>query len=250
MPHDDKMQAHDHKHEHGHAHAHDHDHAHDHGDDQGSGGACCGSGADHMCGDIGPVGDLAAKGRSFRVNGLDCAEEVAILNKVLGPAVGGTEHLAFDVMNGRMTVLDTAKTLPDDRIIKLIGSTGMSASLWEAKSAAEAQAAHLKRQKFFTALSAGFWALGLVWHGVESGAGGLVRIFSDHGETPMPMVEIGAFLLAIVFGAWLVAPKAWSSARRLSPDMNLLMIFAVSGAILLGAYFEAATVAFFFSLSL
>ena len=32
--------------------------------------------------------------------------------------------------------------------------------------------------------------------------------------------------------------------------MNLLMIVAVSGAILLGAYFEAATVAFFFSLSL
>ncbi|PHQ85322.1 MAG: heavy metal translocating P-type ATPase [Thalassobium sp.] len=175
---------------------------------------------------------------------------MAILNKVLGPEVGGTEHLAFDVMNGRMTVLESARTLPDEKVIKLIGSTGMSASLWDAEGAAEAQAAHLKRQQFFTALSASFWALGLVWHGVESGAAGLVRIFSDHGETPMPMVEIGAFLLAIVFGAWLVAPKAWSSARRLSPDMNLLMIVAVSGAILLGAYFEAATVAFFFSLSL
>ena len=124
--------------------AHDHKHAHDHG----SGGGSCGSGGDHMCGDIGPIGDVAAKGRSFRVNGLDCAEEVAILNKVLGPAVGGTEHLAFDVMNGRMTVLDSAKKLPDDKIIKLIGSTGMSASLWEAESAAAAQAAHLKRQKF------------------------------------------------------------------------------------------------------
>uniref|UniRef100_UPI00404896A4 heavy metal translocating P-type ATPase n=1 Tax=Yoonia sp. TaxID=2212373 RepID=UPI00404896A4 len=226
----------------------DHKHAHSH--DHGKGGASCGSGGDAMCGDIGPIGDVNANGRSFRVNGLDCAEEVAILNKVLGPAVGGTEHLAFDVMNGRMTVLDSAKKVADDRIIKLIGSTGMSGSLWEAESAAAAQAAHLKRQKFFTALSAGFWAIGLVWHGVEVGAGGLVRIFADHGETPMPFVEIGAFMLAIVFGAWLVAPKAWSSARRMSPDMNLLMIIAVSGAIVLGAYFEAATVAFFFSLSL
>ena len=250
MPQDDTTRTHSHKHGQDHDHDYKHDHGHNHAHDHSAGGACCGSGADHMCGDIRPVGDLDAKGRSFRVNGLDCAEEVAILNKVLGPAVGGTEHLAFDVMNGRMTVLDSGKTLPDDRIIKLIGSTGMSASLWEAESAAAAQAAHLKRQKFFTALSAGFWALGLVWHGVESGAAGLVRIFSDHGDTPMPMVETGAFLLAIVFGAWLVAPKAWSSARRLSPDMNLLMIVAVSGAILLGAYFEAATVAFFFSLSL
>ncbi|WP_407925885.1 heavy metal translocating P-type ATPase [Alterinioella nitratireducens] len=240
MPHDG------HKHDHAHDHRHDHAHSGDHG----GGGACCGSGDGAMCGDIGPVGDVDAKGRSFRVNGLDCAEEVAILNKVLGPEVGGEAHLAFDVINGRMTVLDTATSMTDDKIIKLIGSTGMSASLWDADSAAADQAAHLKRQKFFTALSAGFWALGLIWHGVESGTAGLLRIFSDHGETPMPVVEIGAFLLAIVFGAWLVAPKAWSSARRLSPDMNLLMIVAVSGAILLGAYFEAATVAFFFSLSL
>lgn len=67
---------------------------------------------------------------------------------------GGEEHLTFDVINGRMTVLDTAKALSEDRIIKLVGSTGMSASLWDADSAAADQAAHLKRQKFYTALSA------------------------------------------------------------------------------------------------
>ena len=66
----------------------------------------------------------------------------------------------------------------------------------------------------------------------------------------MPLVEMGLFMLAVVFGAWLVAPKAWSAARRLSPDMNLLMIVAVAGAIGLGEFFEAATVAFFFALSL
>ena len=44
--------------------------------------------------------------------------------------------------------------------------------------------------------------------------------------------------------------KAWSAARRLSPDMNLLMVVAVAGAIALGEFFEAATVAFFFALSL
>ncbi|HCJ81999.1 MAG TPA: heavy metal translocating P-type ATPase, partial [Erythrobacter sp.] len=54
----------------------------------------------------------------------------------------------------------------------------------------------------------------------------------------------------ILFGVWLVAPKAWSSARRVSPDMNLLMVVAVAGAIGLGEFFEAATVAFFFALSL
>lgn len=224
--------------------------AHNHNHEQGSTGASCGSGGDAMCGDIGPVGDVNANGRSFRVNGLDCAEEVAILNNVLGPEVGGIEHLAFDVINGRMTVLDTGKALTDDKLIKLVGSTGMSAMPWDAESAAADQAAHLKRQKMFTALSGGFWVVGFGYHSVESGIGGAARLFSGHGEVSMPLIEILLFMAAIVFGAWLVAPKAWSSARRLSPDMNLLMIVAVAGAIWLGEYFEAATVAFFFSLSL
>ena len=47
----------------------------------------------------------------------------------------------------------------------------------------------------------------------------------------MPMVEVALFGGAILFGVWLVAPKAWSSARRFSPDMNLLMVVAVAGAI-------------------
>jgi len=226
----------------------DHKHAHSH--DHGTDGASCGAGGDAMCGDIGPMGDVNANGRSFRVNGLDCAEEVAILNKVLGPEVGGTEHLAFDVINGRMTVLDTGKALTDDKLIKLVGSTGMSAKPWDADSAAADQAAHLKRQKFFTGLSGGFWAAGFLYHVVESGLAGAIRLFAGHGQAPMPLTESVLFLIAIVFGAWLVAPKAWSSARRVSPDMNLLMIVAVAGAIWLGEYFEAATVAFFFSLSL
>ncbi|GHE03990.1 cadmium transporter [Allgaiera indica] len=175
---------------------------------------------------------------------------MAILNRALGPALGGAEHLAFDVINGRMTVLDSGKPLSDDRIIKLVGATGMSAKLWDADSAAADQAAHLKRQKTFTMLSGGFWAAGFLWHAVKVGPVGALGLFAGHGTVPMPLAEVALFMLAIVFGAWLVAPKAWSSVRRLAPDMNLLMVVAVIGAIGVGAYFEAATVAFFFSLSL
>lgn len=189
-------------------------------------------------------------GRSFRVTGLDCAEEVAILNKVLGPKLGGEEHLAFDAINARMTILDTAAPLPDEAIIKLVAGTGMSAKIWDADSADADHAAHLARQKRFTALSAGFWAIGFGYHIVETGLSGAVGLFSGHGDSAMPPLEMGSFLLAVVFGAWLVAPKAWSAARRLAPDMNLLMMIAVMGAIALGEYFEAATVAFFFALSL
>ena len=192
----------------------------------------------------------ASAGRSFRVNGLDCAEEVAILNRAIGPDVGGEEHLAFDVLNGRMTILESARSISDDKIIKLVHGTGMSAKPWDAATAEADQAAHLRRQKLFTGLSGEFWLAGLLYHVVGTGASGAISLFAGHGEAAMPAAELGLFLIAVVFGAWLVAPKAWSAARRIAPDMNLLMMVAVAGAIGLGEYFEAATVAFFFSLSL
>jgi Zn2+/Cd2+-exporting ATPase len=238
------------QHDHSHAHTHGHTHSHSHSHDAEADAASCCSGGDAMCGDIGPIGDVDADGRSFRVNGLDCAEEVAILQKVLGPPLGGDEHMAFDVLNARMTILDTGNTLTDATILKTVASTGMSASLWDAKSAEADRAKHLKVQKRFTGLSGGFWLAGLVYHVSETGLAGAVRLFAGHGAEQMPIVEIILFALAILFGARFVAPKALSSARRLSPDMNLLMIVAVAGGVFLGVFFEAATVAFFFSLSL
>jgi len=199
---------------------------------------------------IEPTKVQASDGRSFHVSGLDCAEEVSILNRVVGPAVGGTEYHAFDVINARMTVLDGGENPSSDKIIDVVATTGMTAKPWDAEDASADQAAHLKKQKLFTMLSGGFWAAGFLYHIVETGFDGAIGLFSGHGEAPMPMAEAGLFAIAILFGVWLVAPKAWSSARRLSPDMNLLMVVAVAGAIGLGEFFEAATVAFFFSLSL
>lgn len=212
------------------------------------GDPCCDDGT--ICGDIAPKKMAAGGGRSFRVSGLDCAEEVAILTRVVGSKVGGSENLLFDVINGRMTITDCAIEISNEEIRKLVASTGMSAQLWTAESAADNQAAQLARQWRFTALSGGFWAAGFLWHIVETGVGGAFRLFAGHSEAPMPLAEAALFTVAIVFGVWLVAPKAWFSARRISPDMNLLMVVAVAGAIGLGEFFEAATVAFFFSLSL
>ena len=143
---------------------------------------------------------------------------------MVGPKIGGTEHLAFDVINGRMTVLDSAERISDDEVAQLVASTGMSAKPWDADNAAEDQAAHLARQKYFTALSGGFWAAGFLYHIAESGLAGAIEIFSGHDDTAMPLVEAGLFAVAIIFGVWLVAPKAWSSARRLRHDADSLVI--------------------------
>ena len=196
------------------------------------------------------AGADATEGRAFHVDGLDCAEEIAILSRAVGPIVGGADNLAFDVLSGRMTVRRTADAVSQADIIQAVEGTGMTARPWNAQRASADRAAHIRRQVWFTALSGAFLVAGFLWRVASTGADGLLGLFAGHGDTPIPLAEAGLFALAILFGVWLVAPKAWSSARRLSPDMNLLMMIAVAGAIALGEVFEAATVAFFFALSL
>ena len=165
---------------------HDVSHAHDQSMHVPDDKACCGAGA--TCGDsISPT--PPERGRSFQVSGLDCAEEVSILSKVVGPKLGGAEHLAFDVINGRMTVLDGAKQTSDAEIVDLVATTGMAARPWDADNASADQAAHLAKQKWFTLVSGGFWAAGFGYHIVETGLGGALGLFSGHGEAAMPIAR-------------------------------------------------------------
>ena len=40
----------------------------------------------------------------FRMHGMDCADEVAILRSAVGPTVGSPERLSFDLLRGKMIV--------------------------------------------------------------------------------------------------------------------------------------------------
>lgn len=55
---------------------------------------------------------------AFKVRGLDCAEEVAVLKQAVGPLVGGADRLAFDILNGRMTVADGAREVTQEEIVQ------------------------------------------------------------------------------------------------------------------------------------
>lgn len=48
---------------------------------------------------------------ALKIQGMDCAEEVAILKREVGPQVGGEEFLSFDILNGVMTVLPSLAVL-------------------------------------------------------------------------------------------------------------------------------------------
>lgn len=190
------------------------------------------------------------KGRSFQVIGMCCAEEVAMLKSHVGPVVGGAEHLGFDLLNGRMIVLEGVKGISDTSVIDAINKTGLSGSIWEDGAASKERDQQFSRLKLFTVGSAVAWMGGLVFHLFESKSGNILDMFTGHGSHPMPMLEIILYVIAAILGARFVAPKAVFAIRRLSPDMNLLMTIAILGAMIIGEFFEAATVAFLFALSL
>ena len=194
----------------------------------------------------------AAARLTFRIHGLDCAEEVAVLRREVGPLVGGEDRLAFDVLNGRMTVLEDARPVSAEEVRRAVARAGMRAEEWRPGRAEPGADDRRRRvQVWFTTLSGMCVLAGLVLHvWLAGGLAEALRLFGGHDGQAMPWPEIVAYALGIGLGARFVVPKAWLAAKRLRPDINLLMVIAVAGAVGIGEWFESATVAFLFALSL
>lgn len=185
----------------------------------------------------------------YKIHGMDCAEEVRAL-KVAFQSVLAAEELVFDVLEGTMEVPSTVEPSTVEEVVKSVGMEaaafhGAEPTLtwWQSKG-----------RRLLTIISGVGLAVGFLSHGVLAGfsealgsegldSGGR---FFEH----VPVFTAITYSLGIAAGLWLVLPKAWHATRSLRPDMNLLMVLAVGGALALGEWFEAATVTFLFALSM
>ncbi|HEV7672886.1 MAG TPA: heavy metal translocating P-type ATPase [Thermoanaerobaculia bacterium] len=196
---------------------------------------------------------MSTEGHQFKIRGMDCAEEVAILKREIGPLVGGAEHLSFDLLKAKMTVLSAGSQVNPREVVKAVERTGMGALVWEDDAERlEPESFWLRRGRtVLTAGSGAFAFAGFAFHAAL--AGGISRALGSEGmgiAAGPPLASRSLYSLAILLGVWSVLPKAWNALRRFRPDMNLLMTIAVLGAVAIGEWFEGATVAFLFSLSL
>lgn len=184
---------------------------------------------------------------ALKIYGMDCAEEVAILKKELSP-IPGLKTIDFDVLNGKMLVTYDEEKLSAETLIEVVKKTGMRAEFYSESRAIEQYGSFWERwgRTILTTLSGAFLIGGFAAHSALVG----VVVAVTEGEAPMPVAAKILYLLALILGAWFVLPKAWLSLRRFRPDMNLLMTVAVFGALGIGEWFEAATVAFLFAFSL
>ncbi len=190
--------------------------------------------------------------RVFKIQGLDCVEEVAILKREVGPMVGGEAHLAFDILNAKMIVTPEADEVDTDAIIRMVGETGMQAAVWQDDPDEEVGGFWVRRGRFVLMVVSGACALaGFLSNAIYAGSVMAALGSEGLGQTHQtPWLSMALYTSGIMAALRYVAPKAWFAMRRLRPDMNALMTIAVIGAILIGEWFEASTVSFLFAVSL
>lgn len=182
-----------------------------------------------------------------------CASEVGALKREVGPRVGGEGNLAFDLLQGRMTVFADAGQASDEVVLEAVRRAGLEARRWEEAGATSEKEGFWKRhgRAVMTAASAGFLIAAFVSHVLITGSVlAALRGEGVGGDDQVPVAAAVLYALSIAAGVWFVLPKAWNALRALRPDMNLLMTIAVAGAVGIGEWFEAATVAMLFALSL
>jgi len=167
----------------------------------------------------------------FKIEGMDCHEEVAILERRLKP-LPGLEDLSADVMGQRLRVKYDAARLNATAIAEAVATTGMRAWLEHEEPVGLAPGATARRQAL------------VVLSGLALAAG----LFGRWLSLPAPAL-IALFILSVLGGGVYTARRAFSAARAFSLDINVLMLIAVAGAMAIGEWAEAATVIFLFALA-
>ena len=175
-----------------------------------------------------PVCELHAES-VFKIEGMDCHEEVTILEHHL-KRLTGLEALDADVVVQRLRVKHDAAKLTTAQIAEAVAETGMRA--WLEHDEPRHVPMSAARDVLVTVSGA---ALGF----------GLVAQFLG---TPAPVARL-LFATAIVAGGIHTARRAWTSIRARLLDINVLMLVAVIGAVVLGQWSEGASVVFLFALA-
>jgi Cd2+/Zn2+-exporting ATPase len=182
----------------------------------------------------------------YRVRGMDCADEIAALRRAFAE-VTDPESLRFDLLDG---VMEVPESVSDTVVTARVAAAGMQAVRVDSETE-EVTWWGRHGLDLLTAISGVAVVGAFLLHGViESFAAAVGSEGMAVEEHRAPLYVLALYLIAIGTGLVRVVPKALLAAKRLRPDMNLLMTIAVAGAIALGEWFEAGTVSFLFALSL
>ena len=165
----------------------------------------------------------------FRVEGMDCNEEVVILERRLKP-LPGLEALSADVIGQRLHVKYDAARLTTSAMVDAVGQAGMR--MWLEHDEPLVSDTTVRSRLRFRAAAGG---------GIAAGA----ALATAGLALPATLMFVAATLVGAVYPA----RRALTAMRTRTIDINVLMVIAVAGALVLGEVVEAASVVFLFALA-
>jgi Cd2+/Zn2+-exporting ATPase len=168
---------------------------------------------------------------TFTVEGMDCREEVVLIERRF-KNLPGLEAFSADLIGRRLHVKYDAAKLSASTITAAVADAGMRAWLEheEPVSTGDSRAARLRLAI-------------LVGSGLLFAGGLLIELLGSH------WLGIALFAASIVLGLPTPARKARQALRLRTLDINVLMLVAAAGAVLLGQWSEAAAVVFLFAIA-
>lgn len=191
--------------------------------------------------DMAPVvedGGAAAEASSqaiYIIDNMDCPTEEALIRNKLTGMVGVT-HLDFNLMKRRLTVTHTLQS--PDAIRQALISIGMNAvAAATASEQASDDVPQSDTRKKWWLLAAGIIAAVLAE----------VVAWMTGTDNSWPVITLAVFAIAISgIGTY---RKGWIALKNVNLNINALMSIAVTGAVIIGQWPEAAMVMVLFTLA-
>ncbi|KAL3700093.1 hypothetical protein R1sor_018115 [Riccia sorocarpa] len=161
---------------------------------------------------------------TFDVMGICCPSEVPLIKKILEP-LAGVEEVSVNPTSKTVIVLHDPAIVADVQIVKVLNEARLDATI------------HQRGVRRMTHKWPSPWTIG---------SGLLICVaFFHYLWSPLKWVALGSVAVA----APPIVVRSFVALRRFVLDINCLMLIAVGGAIALGDYLEAGSIAFLFTLA-